>query len=88
VIYRPVLCVVIREMLGKCCYVIVVTVDITGTVWEKTIAGCHVAPGTARAAARVAHYPPTVARGPMALALRLVRNEIIIIITVELTLRF
>ncbi len=38
------------------------------------------APGSARAAARVAHYPPTMARGPMALALRLVRNEIMIII--------
>jgi hypothetical protein len=33
--------------------------------------------GTARAAARVAHYlhyPPVAARGPMALALRLVHN--------------
>jgi hypothetical protein len=34
---------------------------------------------------RVAHYPPTVARGPMALALRLVRNEIIIIILTKAT---
>jgi hypothetical protein len=29
------------------------------------------------AAARVAHYPPVVARGPMALALRLVHNDFI-----------
>ncbi len=33
--------------------------------------------GTARAAARVAHYPPVVARGPMALALQLVHNDFI-----------
>jgi hypothetical protein len=47
------------------------TVDSIGIVLERTDARPLGAPGSARAAARVAHHPPVVARGPMALALRL-----------------
>jgi hypothetical protein len=40
---RPVLCVVIQEMLEGCCYVMVVAADTTGIVLQKTIAGWHLA---------------------------------------------
>jgi hypothetical protein len=76
---RLVLCAVIRGMLvqEKCCCAIVVTV--CGFHWYCVGENHRRVPrGTARAAARrVAHYPPVVARGPMALALRLVHNYFI-----------
>ncbi len=56
-------------MVAGCCYVIDVTVDSNGIipiiVLEKTDARPLGAPGSARAAARVAHHPPVVARGPV-----------------------
>ena len=64
-------------MVAGCCYVMDVTVDSIGIVLERTDARPLGAPGSARAAARVAHHPPVVARGPMALALRLVHNYFI-----------
>ncbi len=67
-------------MVAGCCYVIDVTVDSIGIVLERTDARPLGAPGSARAAARVAHHPPVVARGPMALppnAVLLPNNSVI-----------
>jgi hypothetical protein len=72
--------VVTPGMVAGCCYVITVTVDSIGIVLERTDASRPLGePGSARAAARVAHHPPVVARGPMAFALRLVHNELLVV---------
>jgi hypothetical protein len=63
--------------------VIDVTVDSIGIVLERTDARPLGAPGSARAAARVAHHPPVVARGPMVRNERLVRNELILLLNME-----
>ena len=63
-----------QGMLPGCCCVINVLVATIGIVLASTAAGHLGVPGTARDVVQVARYPPVVARGPMALALRLVHN--------------
>jgi hypothetical protein len=71
-------CAVTRGMAAACCCV--TAVGFTGIVSGSAGAmphGCARAvpvTGCAQAAAWVAHLPPAGARGPMALALRLVRE--------------
>jgi hypothetical protein len=71
--------IVILAMLKRCCCGIAVTVDSTGIVWGRPIARCRTAPSNARDACGTLSAHPIVARGPMALALRLVHNEIIML---------
>ncbi len=62
-------------MVAGCCYVIDVTVDSIGIELEKTDARPLGTPGSARAAAGVAHHPPVVARGPMDNYLKLAESR-------------